>query len=111
MTMKQTKEQFVGITYEELLNENAWLWEELTVSSQCETCEAMLDCDECLRANDSVKERKGLDFENARLRELVADMWEYINAPINQRNSLKERLAIYDDLADRICELGVEAGG
>lgn len=39
---------------------------------------------------------------------LVRDMWSYINAPVNQRNSLKERLAIYDDLADRMRELMAE---
>lgn len=42
---------------------------------RCDGCEAMLDCDECLRADSSQKERKRLDYENAKLRELVRDLW------------------------------------
>ena len=37
--------------------------------SKCDTCEAMLDCDECLRADASHKELRGLQAENAKLRE------------------------------------------
>ena len=50
---------------------NAKLREKLADAPKCETCEAMLDCDECLRADDSQKERKSIAFENAKLRELV----------------------------------------
>ena len=60
---------------------------------------------------DAEREVDRLERENAKVRELVADMWSYINAPVNQRNSLKERLAVYDDLADRMRELGVEVDG
>lgn len=52
----------------ELLAENAKLREELADAPKCETCEAMLDCDECLRADGSHKERRRLSAENARLR-------------------------------------------
>lgn len=49
----------------------------------CDGCEAMLDCDECLRADSSQKERKRFDYENEKLRELVRelltdpDAWDY----------------------------------
>lgn len=43
--------------------------------SKCDTCEAMLDCDECLRADASHKELRGLQAENDKLRELVRDAW------------------------------------
>jgi hypothetical protein len=55
--------------------ENAKLREELADAPKCETCEAMLDCDECLRADGSRKERRRLSAENAKLRELVRDAW------------------------------------
>lgn len=48
------------------------------------------------------------EAENAKLRELVADMWNYITEPVGKRNNLKERLARLDDIGDRIRELGVE---
>jgi len=65
----------------DLQAENAKLREELADMSKCETCEAMLDCDECLRADDSQKERKRIDFENAKLRELVRELWEGYQDP------------------------------
>lgn len=43
----------------------------------------------------------------ASLEELVADMWAYITEPVGKRNNLKERLARFDDIADRMRELGV----
>lgn len=39
--------------------------------SKCDTCEAMLDCDECVRADASHKELRGLQAENTKLRELA----------------------------------------
>ena len=39
--------------------------------SKCDTCEAMLDCDECTRADASHKELRGLQAENEKLRELA----------------------------------------
>lgn len=59
---------------QEALDENAKL-RELADAPKCETCEAMLDCDECLRADGSHKERRRLDYENAKLRELVKSMY------------------------------------
>lgn len=59
----------------ELRTENAKLREKLAASPQCETCEAMLDCDECLRADESAKERKRLDYENTKLREKARELW------------------------------------
>lgn len=69
-----------------LVGENARLREELADAPKCETCEAMLDCDECLRADGSHKERRRLSAENAKLLELVKDidevadpfLWEFI---------------------------------
>jgi len=45
---------------------------------------------------------------DAMLRELVRDMWAYITEPVGKRNNLKERLARFDDIADRMRELGVD---
>ena len=60
--------------------ENAKLREELADAPKCETCEAMLDCDECLRADGSHKERRRLSAENAKLRELLKDALIYLFA-------------------------------
>lgn len=49
--------------------ESAKLREELADAPKCDACEAMLDCDECLRADGSHKERRRLSAENAKLRE------------------------------------------
>jgi len=65
--------------YRALLADNAKLREELADAPKCETCEAMLDCDECLRADGSHKERRRLSAENAKLRELVRDMFDRVN--------------------------------
>ena len=66
---------------ERLEAENAKLRDELDFclkhAPNCDGCEAMLDCDECLRADSSQKERKRLDYENVKLRELVRDMYGY----------------------------------
>lgn len=55
----------------EVKAENAKLREELADAPKCETCEAMLDCDECLRADGSHKECRRLRADNAKLRELL----------------------------------------
>lgn len=53
-------------------------------------------------------EYKRMQDDNAKLRELVGDMWTYITEPVSKRNNLKERLARFDDIGDRMCELGIE---
>lgn len=63
----------------ELETENAKLRKELEESPKCETCEAMLDCDECLRADKPRKDRKRLASENAKLRELCRMFAEYVS--------------------------------
>lgn len=75
------------VRIDELEAENAKLREELDFCLKnvpnCDGCEAMLDCWECLRADSSNKERKRLDYENGQLRELVRelltdpDAWDY----------------------------------
>ena len=50
---------------------------------RCDTCEAMLDCDECLRADASHKELRGLQAENERLRELVKSAWKCVHTGIS----------------------------
>lgn len=59
------------LALKDVMDENAKLREELADAPKCEACEAMLDCDECLRADGSHKERRRLSTENAKLRELV----------------------------------------
>lgn len=46
--------------------------------SKCDTCEAMLDCDECLRADASHKELRGLQAETKALRELCLHLYTCI---------------------------------
>ena len=57
-----------------LLAENAELRKMLDLVPNCDACEAMQDCWECLRADTSHHERKRLSVENAELRELVRIM-------------------------------------
>lgn len=68
--------------------------------SKCDTCEAMLDCDECLRADASHKELRGLQAEIKALRELVREMceWAYVDSYCD----------LDDRFADRMRELGIE---
>lgn len=61
---------------QEALAENAKLRELIYEPSKCDLCEAMLDCYECLRADVSHKRVRSLEAENAKLRELVMDMWD-----------------------------------
>lgn len=42
---------------------------------RCDTCEAMLDCDECTRADASHKELRGLQAETKALRELCRHLY------------------------------------
>lgn len=91
-----------------LMAENAKLREEngrleQEMMTRCGECEAMLDCDECLRADASQKERKRLDYENAKLKELVRDM----AAEIRGLGVDFKRVG-WCDYADRMHELGVE---
>lgn len=64
--------------------ENAKLRDELDFCLKhvpdCDGCEAMLDCWECLLADSSQKERKRLDYENEKLRELVRDLYRDLAA-------------------------------
>lgn len=84
--------------------ENARLRDELDFCLKhvpnCDGCEAMLDCWECLRADSSQKERKRLDYENEQLRELVWDIWAKRTPQID--------FETYTAFRDRMHELGVE---
>ena len=71
---KRGGEWVAASEYRKLMAENSKLREELADAPKCETCEAMLDCDECLRADGSHRERRRLRADNAKLRELVRDM-------------------------------------
>ena len=66
MTMKQTKEQFIGITYEELLDENAKLRKERD-HWHVEQVHAYGNWE------DAYKRAAELELENAKLRELFAE--------------------------------------
>lgn len=91
----------------ELQTENAKLRDELDFClkyvPKCDECAAMLDCDECLRADASQKERKRLDYENDSLRELVEDM-----AAEMRGLGVDFTRVGWCDYADRMSELGVE---
>lgn len=74
---------------------------ELADAPKCETCEAMLDCDECLRANDSQKERKRIACENVKLRELVDELY-----PLADYGAMD--VSELDRAHDLMRELGIE---
>jgi len=77
--------------------ENAKLRGLVADAPKCETCEAMLDCDECLRADGSHKERRRLSAENAKLREPVRSMYDVLDVTID-----------WSELDDDMRELGIE---
>ena len=47
---------------------------EQEMMTRCGECVAMLDCDECLRADADHKARKALAYKNEKLRELLQDV-------------------------------------
>lgn len=67
-----------------------------------------VDNDDIYSRSYLVDEVEGFCAENARMRELVGDMWTYITEPVDKRNNLKERLARLDDIGDRMSRLGIE---
>ena len=76
--------------------ENAKL-REWADAPKCETCEAMLDCDECLRADGSHKERRWLAAENAKLRDGAYAMRQLyedkLKHALEENSKLREQLA------------------
>ena len=49
-----------------------------------------------------------LDEENAKLRELLADAWDYINHPADASWTHKKRKEVRGSIGDRMRELGVD---
>ena len=88
--------------------ENAELREELDLclklAPECDGCEAMLDCYECLRADSSQKERKRLGYENEKLRELAKEACELARAFYDCGGTFND----LDDLLCEASELGIE---
>ena len=80
--MKVTKEQFIGVTYDELLAENAKL---------------------VVKLNAEHIVRQNAERDNDRLRELMADMLSYYAMP----NDIDYRREA--DLLERAHEMGVDA--
>ncbi len=98
-----------------LREQNAKLREELVDAPKCEACEAMLDCDECLRADGSHKERRRLSIENAKLRELVRALYycttsgECDECPVNGGGAVHLMPdTICDTMHASMRELGIE---
>lgn len=54
------------------------------------------------------RQADALKAENAKLRELMADAWGYINHPADVSWTHMRRKEARDSLSDRMCELGVE---
>ena len=85
---------------------------------RCYTCEAMLDCDECLRVDASHKELRGLQAENERLCELCATVIDDWMSKVCPTFPFCEYGGEYQDCTDETCgnqiyrqmarELGVE---
>jgi len=57
--------EFIDKTIADLKAENEQLEQEMM--TRCGECDAMLDCDECLRADASQKAMRALRYENERL--------------------------------------------
>lgn len=55
--------------------------------------------------------RGDLLAENAKLRELAADAWGYINHPANATWTHMRRKEVRDSICDRMRDLGVEVDG
>lgn len=108
---------YVNENLNELLAENAKLRDELANAPKCEACEAMLDCDECLRADGSHKERRRLSAENAKLRELVLHMVECVRRLDGTSDDGGCSLCPYQSIdydcefENRARDLGVEVDG
>lgn len=106
------------------VNDKAMLYVPVVNDSKCDTCEAMLDCDECVRADASHKELRGLQAEIKALRELVRDLYECASHANEQDWFYFERHMLgcgmsctvngegcgLSVLADRMRELGIEVG-
>ena len=75
---------------------------------RCDTCEAMLDCDECMRADASHKELRGLQAELKALRELVRDMWFWHYEGHIDNVPQEEQTEHIDGVMRRMRKLGVE---
>lgn len=91
----------------------AKLRELISEPTKCDSCEAMLDCDECLRADVTHKERKRLKYENDRLRNLVARVW--VVARLLHANKHITDMRITDEFRaeceEEFSELGIEVDG
>ena len=107
MSMKVTKEQFIGVTYEELLAENAALQEE------CDGWKKLCVDQEVMH----VMHEDALDNENAKLRELVRDIWRFTGTACKKYPRLFDpaaqggqmvQLNMIDAFEQRMRDLGVE---
>lgn len=109
--MTDTEKAALCARIDELCAENERLRQELD-AVKCAACEAMLDCDECLRADASQKERKGLAYDNARLRELCWRMRTYM-AGVVEHNGYQIMTTGYTMLGGRIkeCDEAMQALG
>lgn len=89
MGMKVTKEQFIGVTYDELLSENAKLREE----------------NQSIGMAAYELGRNSMADENTKLRELVRQMWQELDALVPFDPYDHDGL---DEYRDRMSELGIE---
>ena len=95
----------------------------LCATTDCGQCPVREECEESVylegllgidlkglswRVQERMAEATDVQDENAKLRELCADMLNYFTEPVSKRNNLKERFARLDDIGDRMHELGVE---
>lgn len=103
--MKVTKEEFIGVTYDELLALN----DELLAFN-----DKLLAENEHMRLKDMAvmgelaEENELLKSDNAKLRELVRDVWHLFteHGAVNPCD-----LPVVDAVRDRMRELGVEVDG
>lgn len=108
MSMKVTKEEFIGVTYDELLAENAKLYTQLA-----DVTESMGRVEERCAKTFEVGKRwmaKAARFEaeNAKLRKLVADMWFWHYEGHIDSESQERQMLHIDAVIQRMRELGVE---
>lgn len=112
MSMKVTKEQFIGVTYEELLEENAKLRERIHELE-------MEGSDHFYRTAYAEDANRTLEDENAKLRELVRDLLHHIEYPpcegclfeMSCAGDLSQCDEYFDWLKPRARKLGVEVDG
>lgn len=104
MSMKVTKEQFIGMTYDELLAENEKLW----------ALNEHMGLKDMAVIGGLEEENERLKAENDSLRGLVEDMWPHVRHRSRMCGECElpcdtgDECLLYEPMRQRMRDLGVE---